>query len=79
MNYEEKMGAGIQLVELCPQGNTKNLKCPLRNARKLTLTNRSHYLNSLSEAQLDYIIYYHKNCLEFTSIMSFANQIPKYS
>ena len=79
MSYEEKMEAVVKLVELCPQGLTENLKCPLRNVRKLTLANRSHYLNSLSEAQLEYIIYYHENCLEFTPTIFFSNQISKYS
>ena len=75
MKHEEKIEAVMQLVELCPQGLTDNLKCPLRNVRKLTLPNRSHYLSSLSEAQLEYILYYHENCLEFTSTMSLSNSI----
>ena len=79
MLYEEKLETVRKLVEHCPQGLTENLKCPLRNVRKLTLANRSHYLDSLSEAQLEYIMYYHANCLEFTGTASLSGQIFKYS
>ena len=51
------------LVEACPQGHDfLNHSCPLRNVRKLTPDNSTHYINGLSEGQLDQILEYHKGC-----------------
>ena len=47
----------------CPIGHDfNNSKCPFRNVRKLTPKNLIHYLNGLSEEQIDHIFNYHNGC-----------------
>lgn len=70
MNFTQKKSAVRKLVENCPQEHKGNLKCPLRNVRKLTPLNQGHYINSLSEIQLAHILTYHENCLEIAAALS---------
>ena len=47
----------------CPLGDDfYNSNCPVSNVRKLTAKNLAHYLNNLSEEQIDSIFEYHEDC-----------------
>ena len=51
------------VVKGCPQGHDiNNFSCPIRNVRKLNVKNMNHYINGLSEKQLDSIFEYHAGC-----------------
>lgn len=51
------------VVSGCPQGHDFiNYSCPVRNVRKLTIKNLNHYIDGLSEEQIDNIFNYHEGC-----------------
>ena len=57
------------VIEGCPLGHDFiNSNCPVRNVRKLTAKNLVHYVESLSEEQIDTIFNYHEDC---NSLFSF--------
>jgi len=65
---EKKSTVQKLVVKGCPQGHDfTNYKCPVRNVRKLTPKNLAHYINGLSEEQIDNILNYHEGCNCLTS------------
>ncbi len=66
VGIEEKKNVVRALAERCPQGhNVLISSCPLRNVRKLTTENYTHYISRLTEGQVDRILDYHKACYGF--------------
>ena len=63
VGVEAKKNIVRVLAERCPKDhNVINCSCPLRNVRKLTPVNYTHYINGLTEGQVDHILDYHKEC-----------------
>ena len=64
----------------CPIGHDfNNSKCPFRNVRKLTAKDLAHYINNLSEEQIDSIFAYHKVCSSFFSFLTIKPSIDTES
>ena len=65
LDFIDKKDSILKLVvQGCPQkGDFDNHSCPLRNVRKLIPKNLIHYLNGLSEYQIDNILAYHNDCV----------------
>lgn len=69
IDFTDKKDSILKLVvNGCPQkDNLDNYSCPIRNVRKLTPKNLIHYLNGLSEEQIDHIFNYHNGCSNLSS------------
>lgn len=68
---EKKEDLQNLVLKGCPLGQDfNNSKCPVSNVRKLAAENQVHYVNGLSEGQIDNILNYHEDCSCFFSFLN---------
>lgn len=60
----ELLDALLQVAMSCPVDHTNPVDCPLFLIRKIDLTERIQWFNSLSDDELNYLASYHGICLK---------------